>query len=333
MILFLKKIKRFVLRIISYFVARNTELKKISRWDYDRYQRHMGYLHSQNIGFIKAELLMRTHGLEKGMTMPSFRLGFGTEKISVLDGYLNSYLMCGGKQGDYEYRSALSAMAEYDAIHRAAGTCLPERTHNTLRKHLNTYADTMSHQPTMTREAFYEHNEGNLPEFMASRHSVRHFSGPAPLNALEAAISMARFAPSACNRQYVHAHLLLNKEVVQQVLQLQGGNNGFGHLAEQVILITVNLNAVIWLGERHDLWFNAGLFSMALYNALHYHKVGYCPLLWHDLPEKDTALRKLVHFPENELPVSLIVCGEVPEQFTVALSSRKPVESYMSVHR
>lgn len=175
--------------------------------------------------------------------------------------------------------------------------------------------------------------ESSFPEFSASRHSVRHFNGPVSLEQIERAVSLARNAPSACNRQHTRVHCICDKETRKKVLSLQNGNRGFGHLADKLLIITADLHDIRWEEERNDLYTNAGIFLMNLCYALHANKVAHCLLNWSVSPFRDILLRKLVSIPDHETVICILACGDCPEQFSLASSPRKPVSEILTVHR
>lgn len=55
------------------------------------------------------------------------------------------------------------------------------------------------------------------------------------------AIELAQNAPSACNRQPGRVHLVENDLLKHKILDIQGGNRGFGHMADKVLIVTVEL--------------------------------------------------------------------------------------------
>jgi len=103
-----------------------------------------------------------------------------------------------------------------------------------------------------------------------------------------------------------------------EVLELQNGNRGFGHLTNILMVITSNIS-LFTNNEKNEPFLNAGLFSMTLLYALHFNMVGACLLNWAVTESNDKKLRELLKIPENEQIVVLIACGYLPDEFKIAL--------------
>ena len=113
---------------------------------------------------------------------------------------------------------------------------------------------------------------------------------------------------------------------------MQGGNRGFGHLADKFLVITSDISDLYWAVERYDLYTNAGIFVMNLCYALHFRKIAHCILHCSLRPSADMELRRVLSIPENERFVCMIACGIAPDEFNVAASKRKPIDSIFFMH-
>jgi hypothetical protein len=138
-------------------------------------------------------------------------------------------------------------------------------------------------------------------------------------------------APSACNRQSVKCHLFCEAEMVQNILKLQTGNNGFGHMVPQLIVLTSD-TTMVGTKEYNDSFTNAGIFAMNLVYALFYYKIGSCILNWSVLPNEDRNLRTLTGISENELICLVIAIGKPTGSFRVALSKRQALVNVLIKH-
>lgn len=107
-------------------------------------------------------------------------------------------------------------------------------------------------------------------------------------------VGLAQNSPSACNRQPTRIHIIESEQLRNQVLELQGGNRGFGKLADTVIIISVELVGYRDVKERNNLFVDGGMYAMNLLYALHSYRIGACPLNWCYSTEQDLALRRLV---------------------------------------
>jgi hypothetical protein len=67
-----------------------------------------------------------------------------------------------------------------------------------------------------------------------------------------------------------------NDTAIEQVLALQNGNRGFGHLAKRVLIVSADLHAFIGPIERNKAFVDGGMFAMSLLYALHRLELGAC---------------------------------------------------------
>ena len=325
MIEFLKRIKRAVAaELLRGRVKR--EARQAFRYDAKQFIDHAGALHLDRKSAACAEIVMGYHVLEKGLTMPHRRLGFGKGAVVHLIHLIESFERRFG--GDPQVTHAVGVLRAYRELHRAWPEPMPR-----LDAFLAAHPDVPpAREPHMTRAAFFSAREAPFPAFAASRHVARHFAGSVPKETVEAAVSLALTAPSACNRQPVRVHVIDDPARRDRLFALQGGTRGFGADADKVIVVTADLSFVRWGWERHDGYTNGGIFVMNLCYALHYHGVAHCILHWSVSPETDRAAHALLGIPANEAIVQVLACGMAPEEFDVAASPRRPIDEVITWH-
>ena len=106
--------------------------------------------------------------------------------------------------------------------------------------------------------------------FLTSRRSVRQFDGrPVAEEVLQKAVRIAQQAPSVCNRQSARVFASNKREKMDEMLQFQNGNRGFGDRLGAVIVIASDMRAFTSLGERNQCWVDGGIFAMSMALALH----------------------------------------------------------------
>lgn len=230
-----------------------------------------------------------------------------------------------------EIKNCISVLLEYKAVHQSMGYVLPDELAKALENFSNSIGCLVSPQLDMTPDEYWANNEAAFPLFAASRHSVRHFSGKVDSSLIDKSIALACTAPTACNRQHVHIHTYEDEQAAA-LLAYQNGNKGFGHLCKQLIVVTTDKNALYTMKERHDAYTNGGIFAMNLSYSLHYHRVAHCILNWSSDPGTNSKFKSAGRIPENEAVVLLIACGNVPENFKVARSPRKPASQIHTKH-
>lgn len=277
-------------------------------------------------------LMAKSHVIEKGLSMPERRFAFGHDALIILidelEKYINKY---GRKNAQIEHIIAI--VLEYRQLHKVNNVTLEENLQNKLEKFASAYPEIApSKQVLLTKEQLFKNVNNSFYEFSTSRRSCRHIEGPAELEKIRKAVKLALNAPSACNKQPVKVHLISSPHSVKQLLNLQQGNRGFGHLIEQVLLITVDIRSYGRYEDRFNPYIDGGLFSMNLLYALHYYKIASIPLVWIDSKQRNEELHNIVDFPNEEYPCLLIGIGEPAKEFLTTASQRNVIDDVLTEH-
>ena len=265
--------------------------------------------------------------------MPDTRLGFGKERITDLMGYCTSFIEKFG-YCDPQVSHAIATIKEYKAFHLNANHPIDPELAYKIDTFESRHSDILaSHQQVITGTEYFANSHSEFFNFSNSRRSIRNYSPVAvELDTIEKAISLARNAPSVCNRQSVRVHVYSDRETVQSMLKVQAGNRGFGHLANKVIAVTAELGAMHGLYERNQSFVDGGMWAMNLLYALHYYKIAACPLNCSNSPEKDRLLRKYGKIDNSETFIMLISIGHAADSFKMAASPRKSVGEIATFH-
>ena len=318
-------IKKPLIKVYNYLSFRKDKLI-IGFYNLRRSLKYASDTRLRN-GWI-ASMRVRNHILEKGLTMPNTRYGFGQSRITgILDVLSNSRQY----ENENEYLYTIGLLKEYLDLHDRNKKELPVKFRKSIETITNRYPEIKPiKQIEITSEEYYSHVEDPFPVFDKSRRSIRYFENAAPYEDVIEAVKLAGYAPSACNRQSVKCHYF-EGEKAQDILRIQTGNNGFGHLVPQLIVLTSDAS-MVGVKEYNDSFTNAGIFAMNLSYALYYKRIASCILNWSVLPSDDKKLRKLAGIPNHETIVLILVLGKTPYKFKIAVSKRQPVEEYLIRH-
>jgi len=276
----------------------------------------------------KGRLTILYHVIEKGLTMPETRLGFGLPVIKDLIELLQKFKKEGYDIRCLEYQHSKNVLAEYFYFHQEQAYTLPEEITQQYQEFSNsTIQAPQVHQLRFTREEYFKYKDHPFDLFSSSRYSCRNYSSrPIPAEILKKCISLAMKSPTSCNRQLNRIYVITSPEVKGEVLKLQYGNRGFGHLASTLFILTANISYFQGPNDRNESYINTGMFAMSLLNALHHHEIGACPLNWSVDHKRDTRLRKLLHIPDNERIGLVISAGYLPDTLEIASSPRLEVD-------
>ena len=321
----LKRIKRALAAVILRVRTRR-EAHIAFRYDMAQFMENAGALHLGRKAAARAEIVMGYHVIEKGLTMPRRRLGFGKGAVVHLMNLIYSFERRFGS--DQQVSHAVGVLRTYRELHKDSSDPMPR-----LDAFLDARRDVPAAvEPHVARAVFFAAKDAPFPDFAASRHVCRHFAGPVPRETIEKAVKIAATAPSACNRQHARVHVVDDSALRDRLFALQGGTRGFGADADKVLVVTADLSSVRWAWERHDCYVNGGIFVLNLCYALHYLGVAHCILHWSVPPETDRAVHEFLGIPQNEAIVQVIACGAPPEEFDIAASPRLAVSEILTWH-
>ncbi len=283
---------------------------------------------------VKRNLTLAYHIVEKGLTMPEPRPGFGKEVVKGLVHTILEYDKLNLSHDELEFRQSVSVLKEYISFHCEIAYKLDEDVDELLKIVQTNYSDIDGmKQIKTTRDEYFKNIDKSFDVFCRSRYSVRNYTKEEiPVSVLMECIDLAQKSPSFCNRQPTRVHIVKSEEKKEQILAIQNGNRGFGHLAETLLVLTSVISTTKDIHERNENHLNGGMFAMTLLNALHLNKIAACSLNWSVSNDKDEKLRQILAIPENEVALLVISCGYVPESFAIASSPRKQAIEITTQH-
>ena len=279
---------------------------------------------------MRSSLIASYHIIEKGLSMPNRRLGFGRERLLSLINDCYKYHSLYGMNNQLGY--AISIVKEYDVLHNKEHYRLDNDLKSAIDGLLAGFPNVLpAQQETFTKLTYFAHSGDSFEAFSKSRHSMRHFAGGVTIDRLRDAVELAKQAPSACNKQPVRVYAVTQRETVNAVLSLQQGNRGFGNDIDKVLVITTRFAECTRYSEQYMPFVDAGIFTMNLLYSLHYKKIGAIPLVWLSTKKRDQELRKLIAIPENETPAIIVGVGDVSDTIVCAQSPRLETEELFIV--
>ena len=301
---------------------------RIYKYHYYDAKRYIKYSNSINYDGSKNKILstieITSHVIEKGLTMPKVRLGFGQKNILFLINKCN-YFIDKYNSSDSQILHAIGVLVEYQKYHQKSKFELPSG----LMDKISIIADKVpnfmkAEQKQIGKDRFSAIRDCNFNVFASSRFSLRNYdSREIPIETIFNAIEMAQTSPSSCNRQPARVHIYSNQNKINEILALQNGNRGFGHLSNKLLIITVDLSGYKTHKERTMFWVDGGIYLLNLIYSLQYHEIGSCILNWGVDKKDDTKLRNISNIPNNESIIALVTCGYVPNNCSAVLSPKK----------
>lgn len=318
---------------LSYrFVERGTITLTNTWYDLRRYYKHSFVLRDPTTPEqMRYFLRMRYHTFEKGLAMPDPRPGFGQQKLAALLRVLDRY------ESQFGYDElvgiVVNVLTEYQAFnagHRIVLEDLDARLAAYRARYPQIAEVERGGTIAVTRGDIEKYADLDFEAFARCRYSIRNYApDPVGHDLIESAVRVAQKSPSVCNRQAPRVHVFTEKEKVDFVLSYQLGHRGFGHTIPCVMVITSDLQSYYKPGERFQAWIDGGLFTMSLIFGLHAQGLGTCCLNWNVTKEDDLRMREAVGIPDNEVVITMLAVGHLPETFSVAESPRRPLDEVL----
>lgn len=323
----MKFIKKFIFS--SY---KKVELELLCFVDYVKFKKSFANdTDKKDISSLKSWILQDKHRIEKGLSLPSPRPGFGRDVLLRLDKNLQNYKTLHEK--DFVYYIGVGAYRAYAEYHSMCNEMLsPE-----ISDIIDIYSEDFSVEQTsvvgLQSISQSTINSSTLSAFYESRSSCRKFKKDSIItkDKLYKAIDMAKQTPSVCNRQPWRVHFF-SEDKVKEILSLQNGNVGFGNEVPYIAVVTCDLKAFYAPSERNQAFVDGGLFSMSFLLALHSLDIKACALNWCDTFGVRRKFSKLGVVDSSEVVIMIIAFGYAEHEATCAKSPRLATENFLKFH-
>lgn len=325
----MKKVENIIVRTLKV-CYRKSKLLLNYYYDYRRFTRFSSAVHWGDNRFkLESLIMMRLHGIEKGLSLEQPRLGFGQKALADLFALLEEYAERGANQ--YIIELGLSVIDEYIQFHKQKGcdvAGIEEKFLSLSRRFaIKDVVGPLGGVKVIRKQDMYKKSAIDFESFCDCRYSVRQFSEESvPKEVLLDAIRVAQKTPSVCNRQSSKVWVIIEKNKVHEVLDIGAGAVGFSEQIQAVLIVTSDLACFISGGERNQCWIDGGMFAMSLIYALHAKGLVSCCMNWSKDYQEDTQMRDCINLCQSENILLLIGVGYPKESFKVARSLRKPID-------
>ena len=276
-------------------------------------------------------LTKQYHIIEKGLSLPNPRLGFGEDIIINLINKSTKYYE---SYGTSELLTSISAcLNEYLNFHKINSVETDSDYYTNIREFIDKVTpNKLGGTKEITKKDILKSIDFDFENFLKMRTSVRDFSDTeVELNSIIDVISLAKLAPSVCNRQGWKAHVYSDPALINQLLTLQNGNRGFTESINKLLIIAGDMRAFTKL-ESNQIYIDGGIFSMNVLLSLHSKGLGAIALntcLPYSIEKK---VKKLAGLEEYEKLIMMIAVGNIKNDFKVAMSNRKDTRQVWQLH-
>jgi len=293
------------------------------------YSRYCGVSPFRDVGTSRSyKLVIESHAIEKGLSLPEPRPFFGKAKLAYIVGELGRSNRPISKFAVYMAAGALSG---YKQFHLERGVSDP------VLSQIDTALQNAAKQSEPLATAgtrMIHHDQLKRGSSLETRFSCRMFDQhQVSRRDLEEIVSLAQRAPSQCNRQATKVYIFQTRRKIDQLLALQGGASGFGHMVTNLAIVSSELSAWGGAQQRNQPYVDGGLFSMAFLLACQERGYVACPLNLAVTHAVESDIRSVGGIPLGERLIMMIAFGRptTEEVVRAAGSPRRPLNEVLTV--
>ena len=259
------------------------------------------------------EALILSHALEKCMGVRNPEPGRGLEKAERLAKILRNM-----DQSSFAYNEGVAVLKAFADFQKQKGG--DASSLQALTKDLSSgWCEGGCKE--MGLDEFKKGMDFDFESFVKTRHSVRYYSSePVSAEDIERAVNMAKYAPSACNRQPWKFYYCLDKKISRQIRELIPSQN-FLEDIPYFGLVTVDRSC--FNPDEIGQWdVNGGIFTSHLILALHSLGIGSCCF---QIPKSGATNKKAagLGIGQNDEIIAAIGFGKYPESATCLRAQRR----------
>lgn len=282
-----------------------------------------------------SELVRNVHSIEKGLSLREVRPFFGVPKI--LEAYEYAKTLIEHKVHFEEVCMFIGALRAYIEYHTDN-----HLDNEKVEKVRQIYLDLLERETTKMKVAggyiivnnkgYSKERDSLITDLIKNRHSIREFDlTPIDDKLLLEAIDLARYCPSACNRQGFRVHIV-SKENMRVFDGWFDGIGGFANEIQKMILVTGKISAYR-VNEEFQYIVSASVFAGYLTMTLEAKNIGCCfvqrPLLQSKQWDKVTSE---LNIDKDEQIICALGIGNMLEEFKAPISHRINIEQIVNIH-
>ena len=281
------------------------------------------------------ETVIHTHTLEKGMEHFELR-PFAVKKTEYMIDLIKRQTKYEGFEKKFAYINGINSLRAYKNIYEEHNW-KDKKEYNTVSEFLKNYEKVEPQKAgayILTKQELEKDYKIDYLKFVKSRHSTRNYKKePLKIEDVQAAVDMAKYSASACNRQYIKLHYYPTGKMRENVIKYSLGKGGLYMDGVNTFIVTFDVNALTGAGERNQGYFNAGLYSTNLVNAFHSLGIGTCFIQFANSVKDEEDLKKMNDIPEYERIAVILYAGYYDEKSIFAVSPRKNVDELLIEHK
>ena len=281
------------------------------------------------------ESIIHCHTLEKGMEHFELR-PFAVQKTEHIMNIIKLESKFENYKNTFAYINGVNSLREYKKIYEEHNW-IDKDEYKKVTNFLKDHEDVEKQKAgayILTKKELENDYKIDYLKFVKSRHSLRNYKNETiKTEDVKAAVEMAKYSASACNRQYIKLHFYPSGKMRDNVIHYALGKGGLYLEGVNTFVITFDVNGLVTVGERNQGYFNAGLYSTNLVNAFHSLGIGTCFIQFANSVKEEEELKKKNDIPEYERIAVILFAGYYDEKSIFAVSPRKDVKELLVEHK
>jgi len=164
------------------------------------------------------------------------------------------------------------------------------------------------------------------------RRSVRYFTNQkVDEELIKKAYEVAKFSPSACNRQAFDFYFYNETEIVQKISEVPGGVKGYS--LPSVIVVIGNYSGYFDERDVNAPIIDSSLSTMSFMYALETLGLSSVCINWPNLPDRERKIRKIISLKPYQFIVMMIGVGYPAEEGKIPYSAKRSADSVVKSNK
>lgn len=280
------------------------------------------------------ELRRNIHRLEKGMIMqpkrPIFARDYINETIDFYEQAVNQF--CDSKESldVSEIQWANNVLERYFSTVDTGDKAI-DSARKRFNETLATYSCDSKEEkaPYLYKDRAQSNiNYEDLLKLAMQRRSIRWFKQKkVPRKLIDKALMVGRQSPTACNRMPYKFKVFDDPKLVKKIAGIPFGASGYSHQVPTVIVVTGKLDSYFSPRDRHIIYIDASLASMAFMFALETLGLSSSVINWPDFEPLEIKMQKVLGLDVSDRVVMLIAVGYPDPNGGIPYSQKKDLDA------
>lgn len=311
-------------------------LSDFYRYDRERYISSAFSYNNLSFSNLRSKITINYHSIEKGLSNRNVRFNFGQKAFDNLFSSMDEYIKLGYPKEDSRFQQAISVIDAYIKYHNENDEEFAGRIMERFQEYKKFVEPKMAEvggHIEVNRDKSCDMREANFECLARNRHSIRDFGIDKVIeDDVKNAIKIAMNTPSSCNTQSWRTHIINNENLIKDILEIQGGMNGFGTNIQSLIIVTGDNEYMNGPNDRNQTFIDGGLFTMTLIYSLTALNIATCPLNTSFTITQEEKIRSLLNTKKSENFICIIALGSYPEVIRFTKSPRDTAEDIITYY-